>query len=119
MNVQSVITLEQAQNEIDALQRRLAEYASEVQRLREQGRDCYVDADSKSTLNALEECRTERDKLKEGAKKITEAARRALTDFDILICRGDIADEPRAHQTRNILRNAVDTARELGLLEDK
>jgi uncharacterized coiled-coil DUF342 family protein len=114
MNVQSVITLEQAQNEIDALQRRLAEYASEVQRLREQGRDCYVDADSKSTLNALEECRLERDKLKEGGKQIAEgvdAIRMSIIRWQQLWV---IQREGLDHLDR-----ALTKARELGLLEDK
>src|SRR5688572_17113442 len=162
------LELEQAQNEIAALQRRLAEYASEVQRLsdsliharqwwavrfermndfareelpeplkeryfsiaangvpspadpptyavqmnelrheierlREQGRECYVDADSKSTLNALEECRTERDKLKEVAKQILEALR--STEIRV-------TDAGYLSDIRDIVQKAFTAARE-------
>jgi hypothetical protein len=135
------LNLEQAQNEIEALQRRLAEYAGEVQRLRgalqwasdeAKGRlpdwfhdllktpgrsdkpDCYVEADSKSTLNALEECRLERDKLKEGGKQIAEgvdAIRMSIIRWQQLWV---IQREGLDHLDR-----ALTKARELGLLEDK
>jgi hypothetical protein len=101
-------TPEQAQNEIDALQRRLTEYASEVQRLRDQGRECYVEADSKSMLNALEECRTEREKLKEGGKQIAEA----LLDYYQWV-------EGDDYGTGLLVEDGIAKARELGLLEDK
>jgi ribosomal protein S6 len=105
------LNLEQAQNEIDALQRRLAEYASENQRLREQGRECYVDADSKSLLNALEECRTERDKLKEGGKQLAKACKKLLSGLHF--------EALNSCEFQQVFDDAMTAARELGLLEDK
>lgn len=49
----------------------------------------------------------ERDHLLEENKVLRAACKRAALDFDILITRGDIADEPRAHQTLKILRAAL------------
>jgi hypothetical protein len=81
------LELEQAKNEIAALQRRLTEYAAEVERLKELGRDCYVDASDKSTLNALETCRQEREKLREGAKQMVSCLHHIKQT--VLTCRED------------------------------
>lgn len=45
--------------------------------------------------------------LREQRDSLLAAVKRAETDFDILITRGDIADEPRAHETLKILRAAL------------
>jgi chromosome segregation ATPase len=140
------LNLEQAQNEIDALQRRLTEYQAENERLRVALQDCerwmrfkpaagdehrrcidqaqqalsppcYVEADSKSTLNALEECRTERDKLRDGAKKIAEALRSIDAEAALLLERDEA--EMECEDVRDMCGAVLAKARELGLLEDK
>lgn len=110
----------QAMGEIEALQRRLAEYAGEVQRLRDQGRECYVEADAKSTLNALEECRTERDKLKAGAKDIAKALmwlKRNIGGATGIEIPGDFITEFGCDEMREHLDAGLAKARELGLLD--
>lgn len=49
--------------------------------------------------------------VEERAAALKAACNRALEDFEILITRGDLTEEPRAHQTRDLLRKVLGKAK--------
>ena len=58
---------------------------------------------------AVRDLEIENATLLKRVRLLQKAVKRAAWDFETLITRGDLADEPRAKQTLQILRSALST----------